>query len=125
VLHLCGNLRHFIGAVLGNSGYVRDREAEFSRRDVPRADLLALVEAAKTDVTSAMARMDDAAMHEAFPVEYGGTTVRIDLFLTHLLSHLAFHLGQIDYHRRAALADATSANPIAAESLAAAPSAAR
>ncbi len=34
-LHLCGNLQHFIGAVLGNSGYIRNRDAEFSRKNVP------------------------------------------------------------------------------------------
>ena len=34
-LHLCGNLQHFIGAVLGNSGYVRNRDAEFTRKNVP------------------------------------------------------------------------------------------
>jgi hypothetical protein len=34
-LHLCENLQHFIGAVLGNSGCVRNRDAEFSRKNVP------------------------------------------------------------------------------------------
>ena len=28
--HLTGNLKHFIGAILGESDYVRDRDAEFS-----------------------------------------------------------------------------------------------
>lgn len=31
-LHVCGNLQHFIGAVLGNSGYIRNRDAEFSQK---------------------------------------------------------------------------------------------
>src|SRR5260221_4897813 len=39
-LHMAGNLRHFVGAQLGKSDYVRDRDAEFARRDVPRADLM-------------------------------------------------------------------------------------
>ena len=28
-LHLIGNLNHFIGATLGNTGYVRERDKEF------------------------------------------------------------------------------------------------
>jgi hypothetical protein len=39
-LHAAGNLQHFIGAVLGGSSYVRDRDAEFQRRGVPRAELI-------------------------------------------------------------------------------------
>ena len=39
-LHLTGNLQHFVGTRLGQSGFVRDRDAEFGRRDVPRAELL-------------------------------------------------------------------------------------
>ena len=35
-LHAAGNLRHFIGTVLGGGTFVRDRDAEFSRRNVPR-----------------------------------------------------------------------------------------
>src|SRR5437764_673264 len=45
-LHLAGNIRHYIGAVLGGTGYVRDRDAEFALRDVPRTDLLADIDAA-------------------------------------------------------------------------------
>ena len=106
-LHLCGNLRHFIGAVLGGSGYVRNRELEFSLRGVSRRDLLAQVAAAKSEVMAALAHVgdeDDEA--RVFPLEYGGAMVAVDVFLLHLLSHLAFHLGQVDYHRRAATAGA-------------------
>jgi len=39
-LHLCGNLQTYIGAVLGGTGYVRDRDAEFSLKDIPREKLL-------------------------------------------------------------------------------------
>ena len=48
VLHLAGNLQYYIGAVLGGSGYVRDRPAEFARRDVARSELLREIEAART-----------------------------------------------------------------------------
>jgi hypothetical protein len=38
-LHVCGNLQHFVGAVLGNTGYVRNRDAEFAARSGRRDDL--------------------------------------------------------------------------------------
>jgi hypothetical protein len=44
-LHLVGNINHFIGAQLGNTGYVRHRELEFSLNDVPRAELIEKLEA--------------------------------------------------------------------------------
>ena len=99
-LHLAGNLRHFVGGVLGGSGYVRDREAEFRRRDVPREEVLALVEAAREEVESALARLDPAGLDAEYPLEIVGRRPRTGDFLLHLGAHLAYHLGQIDYHRR-------------------------
>jgi hypothetical protein len=39
-LHVAGNLQHYVGAVLGGTGYERRREAEFSRRSGTRGDLV-------------------------------------------------------------------------------------
>src|SRR4249920_1049246 len=39
-LHLLGNLNHFIGAVLGNTGYVRQRDNEFSDRNLPTSKMM-------------------------------------------------------------------------------------
>ncbi|HET9065548.1 MAG TPA: DUF664 domain-containing protein [Gemmatimonadales bacterium] len=99
-LHAAGNLRHFIGTVLGSTGYVRDREHEFSARDVPRSDLIAGLEAAKREVGTVLAALDPSRADAPFPIairEYRPTTMRM---LVHLTSHLAWHLGQADYHRR-------------------------
>src|SRR4051812_26911639 len=38
VLHLSGNLNHFVGAQIGGTGYVRDREREFTEPNVPPKD---------------------------------------------------------------------------------------
>ncbi|MCB0635579.1 MAG: hypothetical protein KDC54_03125, partial [Lewinella sp.] len=38
-LHLLGNLNHFIGAALGDTGYIRERDLEFGRKGVPRAEV--------------------------------------------------------------------------------------
>lgn len=100
-LHLVGNLRHFIGAVLGGTGYVRDREAEFGDRDVSRAELLARVRACRDEVVAVLQGIPDDLMAQPYPgtlpPHLDGTTHR---FLVHLSGHLMWHLGQVDYHRR-------------------------
>jgi len=119
-LHLAGNLQHFIGAVLGASGYVRDRDAEFGRRDVPRAELQAQVASARLAVTRTLAAMDEARLAETYPQPVGGVHLQTGEFLVHLVSHLGYHLGQLDSHRRLATGDP---RPAGVESLAALPSA--
>jgi hypothetical protein len=99
-LHIAGNLRWFIGAQLGGSGYVRDREYEFAARDVERDELVRHVEAAADEVTRALAMLDDSRMDEPFPLEVGGVRLPVGRFIGHLAVHLAYHLGQLDYHRR-------------------------
>ncbi len=99
-LHLAGNLSHFIGAQLGKTGYVRDREAEFAARDIPRLEILARLDAAIAAVDASLAPLTDADLHEAFPLRLGDTTVHSGDFLIHLVAHFGYHLGQIDYHRR-------------------------
>ena len=99
-LHLAGNLRWFIGAQYGASGYVRDRDAEFSLRGLPRAELIRQVETAADEVTRALALLDPSQLETTYPLEVGHRRVPTGLFLQHLASHLAYHLGQVDYHRR-------------------------
>jgi uncharacterized damage-inducible protein DinB len=99
-LHVAGNLRHFVGALLGDTGYVRDRDAEFARRDVPRAELLAGLEAAERDVVATLDSLDPARLEGPYPFDFNGKTIGCGLFLSHLTTHLAYHLGQIDGHRR-------------------------
>ncbi len=101
VLHLCGNLRHFVGARLGGTGYVRDRALEFARRDVPRAELLAEVDAAIADVDLGLSRADDAVLATVSPDVVTGSHLEQGELLLHVLAHVAYHLGQVDYHRRA------------------------
>lgn len=111
-LHLAGNLRHFIGAILGGSGYVRDRDLEFSARDVPRAELLEKAAAARREVEKALAALEPAVLDADYPQPLGGRIISTRQFLIHLAMHLTFHLGQIDYHRRAATGDSKSAGVI-------------
>lgn len=99
-LHLAGNLRWFIGTQLGATGYVRDRDSEFSQRDVPREKLIALVETTADEVTRTLASIDAAQLDAVYPLELAGIRVGTARWLAHLASHLGYHLGQIDYHRR-------------------------
>jgi hypothetical protein len=99
-LHLCGNLQHFVGALFGQTGYVRNRDAEFSRRDVSRADLVAECDAALSAIAIGCARLTDGALSEPFPGGLAGAPFPTGLALLHMATHLAYHLGQIDYHRR-------------------------
>jgi uncharacterized damage-inducible protein DinB len=100
-LHLCGNLRHFIGFVLGGSGYVRDRDLEFSDAGVSRDELLARVDLTIDEVKAALAKTTDETLASDYPIDVFGTgPFKTDWFLVHLATHLNYHLGQIDYHRR-------------------------
>src|SRR5712692_7447930 len=99
-LHLAGNIQFFVGAVLGGTGYVRDRDAEFARRDVPRAELMRQIDATLAAVARAMARLSDQELAKPYPQAVGGVTLTTGDFLLHLAAHFTYHLGQVDYHRR-------------------------
>lgn len=100
VLHCCGNLRFFIGAVLGGSGYVRTRDAEFSARDLSRTELQLLLAITGDEVVRALEVMDRTTLGDEYPAVVGGGHLPTDQMLLHLVSHLAYHLGQADGHRR-------------------------
>ena len=99
VLHLCGNLRHYIGFHLGGIEYRRDRVAEFSVRGLSRAELLARIEVARQAVAT-LATLDAARLDETFPEEALGFPMTVGFFLIHLNGHLRYHTGQVNYHRR-------------------------
>jgi hypothetical protein len=99
-LHLAGNLQHFIGARWGGTGYVRDRDAEFARRGVSRAELLAEVERARKAVAAGLSRVPPGALAEEYPEVIADSHVRADEYLVHLCAHFTYHLGQLDAHRR-------------------------
>lgn len=99
-LHIAGNLRHFVGLRLGQVAYVRNRDAEFARRGVTRAGLVAELDAARDAVERGMAALSDESLAAPYPEPVAGRQVSTGDFLVHLAVHLAYHLGQLDYHRR-------------------------
>lgn len=104
-LHVAGNLRHFIGARLGGTDYVRDRGAEFAARDLPRDAIVAELDAAIAAVDETLTSLPDDQLRDDYPEPMGGRTVSIGDMLVHLAVHLAYHLGQLDYHRRIVTGD--------------------
>lgn len=107
-LHLVGNLRHFIGAVLGGTGYVRERDAEFGTRGLSRDVVVAELATALGDITRTLRSLDPAKLSAPFPQAFGELRAGTDVFLMHLVAHLAYHLGQTDYHRRLITGDGTT-----------------
>ncbi len=99
-LHLVGNLNHFIGAEFGNSGYVRQRDLEFSLKDVPRAELIKQVNEVKFIVEKTLKTLTQDDLQKEYSRRASEDKMTTEFFLTHLIAHLAYHLGQINYHRR-------------------------
>jgi hypothetical protein len=99
-LHLIGNLNHFIGATIGNTGYVRNRELEFSQKNIPADELVNRINDTVIVIENALDKLSDDILREDFPLLYNNEKVSTMHMLTHLLTHLDYHLGQINYYRR-------------------------
>ena len=99
-LHLIGNLNHFIGAELGGTGYVRKRDLEFSLKDVSRDELLRQVDETMTIVESTLNKLIQEDLEKEYRRRVFEDYMTTGYFLVHLSTHLAYHLGQINYHRR-------------------------
>lgn len=100
VLHLCGNLQHYIGAVLGNTGYVRDRPKEFSLHDISAKELILEITRTKEAIGSTLSKFDPALLEKEYPEKVFADPMTTQYFLIHLSAHLGYHLGQVNYHRR-------------------------
>ena len=99
-LHLVGNLNHFIGSQLGSTGYIRHRELEFSQKNIPREDLIKKIEKTIAMIDEALGKLDEEDLKKEYPIEVLDKRTSTGFFLIHLASHLGYHLGQINYHRR-------------------------
>jgi len=99
-LHLMGNLNHFIGAVLGKTGYERSRELEFSLKNIPRSTLIKNIESTKLVVENTLSNLTAADFDKTYAIEVFNKSMTTGFMLIHLATHLSYHLGQINYHRR-------------------------
>jgi uncharacterized damage-inducible protein DinB len=101
-LHLLGNLNHFIGAILGSTGYLRNRDSEFSDKNIARAELAANIDETIIMIKSVLSKLADADLEKHYPIEVLKSKGKMStgFFLIHLIGHLNYHLGQVNYHRR-------------------------
>lgn len=99
-LHLVGNLKTFFGSVLNDSGYVRQRALEFSEKNVPRETLMKMIEETKNDVIATLDNLSEEDLEKEYPILVFKDPQTTGRFLIHLSTHLGYHLGQINYHRR-------------------------
>lgn len=99
-LHIIGNLNTYIGAQIGKTKYIRNRELEFSEKDVSKALLVAKIEAIIQMVNDSLDLISDIDLKKEHPFLIFETKTSTEYLLTHLTTHLAYHLGQINYHRR-------------------------
>lgn len=99
-LHLCGNLQHYVGGVLGNSGYKRNRDLEFSEKGISKALLIATIQTTRQVVKTALDQLNSDNLEMEYPEKVFNYPMTTSYFLIHLCAHLGYHLGQINYHRR-------------------------
>ncbi|WP_298236752.1 DinB family protein [uncultured Algibacter sp.] len=99
-LHIVGNLNHFVGATLGNTGYVRKRDLEFSQKNVSRNVILKQIDETIEVIETTLLKLTPDDFAKQYPLIVFKEAMSTEFFLTHLITHLSYHLGQINYHRR-------------------------
>ena len=99
-LHLIGNLNTYIGAQFGKTGYIRNRALEFSLKDIPKTELLSKIEATRIVVNNALNGISEEDLNTEYPLLVFENKTSTEFMFIHLTTHLAYHLGQINYHRR-------------------------
>ena len=99
-MHLIGNLNTYIGAEFGKTGYIRNRPLEFSIKDVPRQELIQKINDTIAVVEKSLDKIEPEQLDEEYPQPVFDYKMTTGHFLIHLATHLSYHLGQINYHRR-------------------------
>jgi uncharacterized damage-inducible protein DinB len=99
-LHLIGNLNTYIGKEIGKTDYVRNREQEFLLKNVPRIELLDKIDETIQVVNQSLGKLSENMLQDEYPILVFEEKTSTEYLLIHLATHLAYHLGQINYHRR-------------------------
>ncbi len=105
-LHLAGNLRHFVGHHLAGSGYVRDRDREFSEeRWAGKARVLEMWDEACVETRTALLALGADIVSRPAPVPNHPGGAPVHTYLARLATHLSYHAGQIRMLRRLLVAE--------------------
>ena len=99
-LHVVGNLNHFIGAVLGNTDYIRNREKELNDKHIPKDALISRIDNVIEVINQTLGNLKQDDYDKVYPINVFGNEMTTQFFLIHLTTHVNYHLGQINYHRR-------------------------
>ena len=99
-LHLIGNLNTYIGAELNKTGYIRNRELEFTLKNIPRVQLIQSIEATISVIENVLDQLSVKDLKKEYPTLIWEKKTSTEYVLIHLTTHLAYHLGKINYHRR-------------------------
>ncbi|HEU0121343.1 MAG TPA: DinB family protein [Bryobacteraceae bacterium] len=104
-LHLEGNLREFIGRKIGGVAYTRERPLEFSSTGLSGQELAGRLADLRAMIVTVLGALEPADLDALYPDAPLGRPQTVRGFVLHLLTHLNYHLGQIDYLRRFATGD--------------------
>lgn len=99
-MHLCGNLKHFIGFGIGKNGYIRNRDLEFSIKGLSREDVLSEIKSTSDAITPVLEKLTKEDLLKKYDYDFFGEDAAINYVLMRLASHFTYHLGQINYFRR-------------------------
>lgn len=99
-LHLIGNLNTYIGATIGKTNYIRNREQEFLLKGIPKTELLKQIDETIVVVNNSLDTLTQDDLTKEYPLLVFSEKTTTGYLLIHLTTHLAYHLGQINYHRR-------------------------
>ncbi|MFC4165178.1 DinB family protein [Epilithonimonas zeae] len=99
-LHLVGNLKTYIGKEIGKFDYVRNRDLEFADKNVLREKIVADLTDTIAIIRDSLKSVSDEDLKKEYPLLVLSGKTSTEYFLVHLATHLNYHLGQINYHRR-------------------------
>ncbi|HQF42636.1 MAG TPA: DUF1572 family protein [Ignavibacteriaceae bacterium] len=99
-LHLLGNLNHFIGAVLGNTGYIRNRDLELSQKDIPVDELIKQIDETILTVEKTFDNITTDMLNQDYPILFNNQKITTCQMLINTVCYLNYHLGQINIHRK-------------------------
>lgn len=100
VLHIIGGTNYLIGAKLAGTGYVRDRDQEFIKKNVPRKEMVDQLESLIAMLKELLSGFTQERMEAEYPMLFDDMKVPNSYVLVRLSIHISYHLGQVNYLRR-------------------------
>ncbi len=99
-LHLIGNLNTYIGKEIGKTNYIRNRALEFSSKNISKVELIKKIDETILVVNNSLDKLTPEDLLKEYPIVVFDKATSTEYLLVHLTTHLTYHLGQINYHRR-------------------------